>query len=106
MKFNVTKTDIRKGEDGNGHNCPVARSIRRKLGLRSQDVAVTGLEVEIKGREYVAPQAVDDFVNRFDGHYGVKPFSFVLPIKRRAKRAKKVGARLVKTGAYEYALVS
>lgn len=105
MKFNVTQRDIDLGSTGDAGKCAVARAIRRTLHVKESEVCVTSMAIEVRGRDYVAPSSVADFVPAFDDHQRVRPFSFSLPIRKRAKRVVKVGARLVVSQS-EYAFAS
>ena len=109
MKFNVTQRDINSGATSSPTNCPVARSLRRALGLKENQVSVTGEEISIKSKDYLAPQSVTDFVAIFDARFDVEPFSFSLPIRKRAKKtvSKSVVARVAvqKQEKHEYATV-
>lgn len=78
MQINVTEEDIREGKRCNPCECPVARAIKRDLGLTCA-VAVQSWKISFGDYWIDTPQMVKDFVNRLDQRYHVEPFSFEFP---------------------------
>lgn len=79
----ITRQDISLGEPYSVSNCPVARAVIRTF--KTQDVVVTGLDIEVKGVPYTVPQSVIKFVMNYDLEREVEPFSF-----KTSKIVKKV----------------
>jgi hypothetical protein len=83
----VTQEDIDKGERRQCNTCPVALAITRQLPeeLKGCVVSVTCLNATIfskntRGilRHAELPEEAADFIQRFDDHIGVQPFTFSL----------------------------
>ena len=80
MKISVTAQDIRRGKRAEPCRCPVALALKRTF-KRKVSVTFTSLEFESyrKGKESLVrdtPSIVAKFVEAFDDHKPVKPFSF------------------------------
>ena len=88
MKIQVTKEDIKKGEQGSCEWCPVALAIQRTYNLKNgKDKTVTvdengvGIWQDSVEQHYQLPQIARDFIHSFDNTYSphkeyFKPFSF------------------------------
>jgi hypothetical protein len=81
----VTKRDILRGRRQATDACPVARALKRALGLECEPSVEEG-RIRVFGRCYKAPRSVTRFVRRFDklGHAQVQPFRFRLEISSDA----------------------
>lgn len=94
MRFTVTSDDIRLGKRLDACNCPVARAVRRRLGLAPRRVIVyqyEGITVIDHGRRYESPPRVKEFILRLDnkGRRGLKPFAFDLPVPETKTRKRR-----------------
>lgn len=90
MKICVTKMDIWLGTPGKPATCPVARAIKRATGKRyvyvyPENAYIANKEDETEGAAttHQLPQAVGDFIDKFDlsdliFRFGMKPFDFEL----------------------------
>lgn len=76
--IDVTEEDIRNGKFSNFH-CPIALAGTRALG-RLCAVGLTTLWVYKTGQSGYLPIEARDFVDAFDGHRNVQPFSFELTL--------------------------
>lgn len=103
MKIQVTKEDIKKGEQGSCEWCPVALAIQRTYDLKNgKDKMVTvddnsvGIWQDSVEQHYQLPQIARDFIHDFDNsdyikkHYNIKneqlkPFSFKIGKRIRIK---------------------
>lgn len=86
MKFNITNSDINRGNRRDTSGCAIARSVRRTLKV--QGIKINKIEVEVtqgmlsiykKGGQYPEvkvslPKHASSFVARFDNNEEVKPF--------------------------------
>ena len=104
MKIQVTKEDIKKGEQGSCEWCPVALAIQRTYDLKNgKDKMVTvdgdhvGIWQDSVEQHYQLPQIARDFIHSFDNYSKVvcgdfwkyfKPFSFKIGkrIKNKERR--------------------
>jgi hypothetical protein len=88
----VTTDDIKQGVAGDCARCPVAIALNRAFMEKGQSAFIYSpearvveidweLHLEVWGRYIQAPDSVDTFVRRFDGHAQepATPISFVLP---------------------------
>jgi hypothetical protein len=82
ITVNVTEDDIRDGQAGVCRECPVALAIKR--ALPGTDVHVSYERVSLGGprRQEIlgTPDAVQEFIGRFDSALPVEPFEFDLDI--------------------------
>ena len=89
MKIQVTKDDIKKGEQGSCEWCPVALAIQRTYDLKNgKDKMVTvddnavGIWQDSVEQQYQLPQIARAFIHTFDNWIFLndrayfKPFSF------------------------------
>ena len=85
----VTKTDIEYGKPGELNACPVALAMKAHFNADHVYADQARLEVVIKGRStiYDTPKRVERFMDRFDGHKGVRAFSFELASPLGHKKA-------------------
>lgn len=74
IPVSITQEDIDVGEPRNGRKCAVNRAIKRATG--STGVWVDGMTIEIDGKEYRTPSAVETFINDLDNGRPVEPFEF------------------------------
>jgi len=82
VKVNVTKTGIRKGEQGSTEFCPIARALKAK-GFKSICVHCDNVEFDVYGQTwYISlPKLARKFIERFDTNKkSVKPFTFTLKL--------------------------
>lgn len=85
ITIHVTEEDIRHGQGANCNavNCPIALAIRRTLCPLGYEmffpIRVDVGTAKIKGVYYNLPASALKFINDFDFHNEVKPFSFELP---------------------------
>jgi hypothetical protein len=82
ITVHVTQDDIRDGQAGVCRECPVALAIKRALpGI---DVHVSYERVSLGGPRrqelLCTPDAVQEFIGRFDSALPVEPFGFTLDI--------------------------
>jgi hypothetical protein len=93
MKLNITKNDIRYGQQHNPSNCAIAQSIQRKLRKQKRDYADinvlpdhVSIQVFEEGKlvTYGTPMPFkgSNFVHRFDNDLRVKPFSLNLNLQK------------------------
>ena len=83
MKIQVTKEDIKKGEQGSCEWCPVALAIQRTYGkdkLVTVDVDSMGIWQDNREQHYQLPLIARDFIHDFDNSdiksEQLKPFLF------------------------------
>lgn len=85
VKIEVTEMDIKRGKRGDICKCPIARATNRLL----KSARVTGfatLYLNTKrdrsgiSRSYVLPKKAYNFVQCYDSHKAVKPFSFTVNV--------------------------
>lgn len=80
MRVTVTARDIKKGVQGDADSCPIARALRRALGMR-RGIAVVGSYYTMGpgfGSRHALPRHVAAFVYAFDRLEPVTPFSFII----------------------------
>jgi hypothetical protein len=81
QKITVTALDIKMGTWRCAYHCPVAMAIKRRF--LDQRVIVSRTEIGV-GMEHVSlPNKAIRFIERFDAGKTVKPFSFVLKLKKK-----------------------
>ena len=83
MKITVTQKHIEEGQRVLCYYGPIALAIRECTGNKAQvatDEARFG-----DGKVVALPQKAVRFIARFDAHCKVHPFTFDLPIERKAK---------------------
>lgn len=74
LKVRVTAKDIEAGSRGMAFSCPVARAVKRLLGVALRvDCQQMGW---YSGHLYELPADARDWVSDFDGGHAVKPFTF------------------------------
>jgi len=81
-KFSVTQEHIDSGEPANASVCPIALAIREKLNLNSVKVFPSSVRLD-SHPSYPLPRSAQRFIVRFDQGYPVKPFNFVLEIRKK-----------------------
>ena len=107
LQIDVTKSDIRLGGIQEANSCPIARSVKRTLGLRGRkaerlSVLQEALEFESDDNEgwepnvriAILPAVANTFMHDFDRELPVNPFSFYANFSQAA--AKSVGLTLPK----------
>jgi hypothetical protein len=79
MKYtiNVIEEDIKKGIGGDCHKCPIALAARRTFINKIVIVFDKSIHVSGIGLMYI-PIAAQEFIDSFDVHATVKPFSFIV----------------------------
>lgn len=87
ITFSVTAADIRLGKREDSNACPIARSVKRGLGLKgakAKSLEIAYDEFSVEGtdgsRAHLAnlPTGAGNFLDEFDGKEPVDPFSFCL----------------------------
>lgn len=78
MKFKVTTESIKLGTRGDSERCPVALAILDVC--RSRNIYVGDDEIAIDVYRFETPDAILNFICRFDSGLGVFPFSFELDL--------------------------
>lgn len=104
VNVNVTQKDIDNGMDNNGFLCPISLALRRRINNRSFVPSTKKSLIRIyRGHwtnphcqlvamppDVVLPEKATKFINKFDEHETVKPFSFSIDIpKKYLKKRKK-----------------
>lgn len=79
MKINIKQIDIDRGTFGDSTNCPIARALKRQFNTKH--ILVTGPYASIRGTHFNLPTKARQFVQFFDRHFDVSPFSFSIKIK-------------------------
>lgn len=87
MKIEVTQEDIDQGMVRSCRECPVARAIKKKVGMKTC-LGVTPSWVSFydiydktdKTFLVQLPEKATEFINKFDGNEIVEPFEFELNI--------------------------
>lgn len=84
MTIHVTQEDIDKGTRGSFLACPIARAVKRQVGVRWAEVSDDHIRVAdtaLSGNvtRFRTPPEAADFINDFDSEEEVEPFSFELP---------------------------
>lgn len=81
--IDVTQEDIDHGECGRCYRCPVARAIKRAIGILVE-VGDRYVAIFDKDRDsiidYALPDVAVDFIAAFDAGAPVSPFSFPLTL--------------------------
>lgn len=72
IRFYVTAQDVKEGKRWNGSNCPVARSMTRRLGH-------SVLLVRTSPYWNLLPQNVKEIIEQYDDTGKMKPFRFGHP---------------------------
>ena len=99
MKIQVTKEDIKKGEQGSCEWCPVALAIQRTYDLKNGKDKMVVVDGDCVGiweknngeQQYQLPQITRDFIHTFDNWIFLndkayfKPFSFKIGKRIRIK---------------------
>jgi hypothetical protein len=82
VTIDVTQDDIDHGTAGNCWACPVARAVRRVLGLEDIGVGTTDMDLGQGTKVIVVPtpDVAADFMTAFDTGKKVAPFSFTLDV--------------------------
>lgn len=81
IRVEVTQEDIEEGAPANCQRCPVARAVRRALGLTEVEIQVV-LDpdlIDVGGIPHDMPYSVGRWVREYDGSVGpegAKPISF------------------------------
>lgn len=77
IKIKVLAKDIKVGVSEDPKLCPIACAMKRTYG-DDPNADIGFLEITIAGKRciYVTPKKAEKFMNRFDDHKAVKPFSF------------------------------
>ena len=81
MLVQVTEQDIEEGKRHNCHLCPVALAVARTLGMKTDDVLMTGdVYIRWEGWRLLGDGSfkIRRFAANFDKGKPVKPFSFEL----------------------------
>ena len=81
LTVSVTADHIERGSAGNGEFCPIALAVRELVAERSyvsvdQDSMFVRRPDEDFGFEGEPPESAIDFINAFDSHNPVEPFTF------------------------------
>lgn len=91
LTFSVTKDDIRLGKRDDSNSCPIARSVKRSLGLKgrkAKSLEVTSAYLSVEGSDGSMaplgslPIGVSNFIEEFDNGETVDPFSFCINFKK------------------------
>ena len=82
MRIRVTQDDILRGKMASITDCPVARAVRRARGRGS--IEVGSWQAVIAGQVYTLPENAHDAIEEFDDTGIMKPFTFSLPINKKA----------------------
>lgn len=85
MKIEVTERDIRLGrkDPGSSTQCPVARAIKRALGIKTLHIGTDRMHSGALP-ECAVPSKAEKFIDRMcsvSDDIALQPFSFVLPEK-------------------------
>lgn len=88
MKINVTDKDINKGVTGSPYDCAVAKALKRIY--HTNQVHVTTSAIEVLGKSYRTPKAVQEFIAVFDAGYTPYAMAFNLGQKKTKKQARLV----------------
>lgn len=96
MRVVVTQKDIENGVPDRNMECPIALSLRRRL--HSEDVRVYQSKFSISyliddvwaTDVFELPSKAMNFIERFDDHQKVKPFTFEIDIDPEKYAAPKV----------------
>lgn len=86
IRVRVTQKDIACGKKDNAASCPLAKAVRRRLGVRSAEIDGFSADINTGAVTLPLPKRAVRFVNRFDwyGRESVKPFSFALKLNKKA----------------------
>ena len=78
MIISVTKTDIKLAKRNCPDRCPIARSIRRKLKLKLEDVFVWPMqrEIFILDNSYILSEDAAERARHYDRGGMMEPFKF------------------------------
>ena len=79
VTIHVTEEDIRSASRGTVDLCPIAKAIKRELGM-THNVVVYGRTAEVNDRRTSLPLSASTFVHDFDSGYPVHPFTFKIGI--------------------------
>jgi hypothetical protein len=80
MKIEIKRTHIRRGQQSDGHHCPIGLAIQESLGIDDSDKVFVGDDhIRIGKKKFDTPLEAIDFINAFDERKSsVEPFSFEL----------------------------
>lgn len=81
----ITRDDIDEGFREDGSACPIARAVRRSLGLAEEvEIWIGGHSFDLGPvRGTLDGADTDDFISRYDDERGVVPFSCKLVLDWR-----------------------
>ena len=76
IAISVTQEDIDEGVCMDANNCAVQRAICRTLHLLPHQVSVDGMFITINGKDYLTPDAINDWIQIYDDGGIVEPIAF------------------------------
>lgn len=78
IKVRVTREDIRRGVQTDGHECAIARAAKRKIGGKIAVGSFYVYEGSTMKPIYELSKSAQKFINKFDAGRNVKPATFCL----------------------------
>lgn len=82
VRVEVTQDDIDKGARNCGSRCPIARSLKRCLGVRHVWVYRKSVRLDEKAMIGDMPKLAQKFIHEFDNRCTVHPFGFYIRFKK------------------------